>query len=121
MKFLVDNALSPVIAEGMRKAGIEARHVKDLGMHDAPDLEIFEYAFENDMIIVSADTDFGTLLALRQYAKPSVVLFRNAEKRPALQLSLLLSSLPMLEIDLSVGSVVVFEDNRIRIRKLPIG
>lgn len=35
MKLLVDNALSPVLAELLRKAGHEAVHVRDIGLHHA--------------------------------------------------------------------------------------
>ncbi len=121
MKFLIDNALSPIIAKGLREAGFEATHVRDIGMHSASDIVIFEYASKNDQIIVSADTDFGTLLALRQYSKPSVILFRCTDKHPHSHLSLLKANLPEIRDALIAGSIVVFEDNRIRIRALPIG
>lgn len=121
MKFLIDNALSPIIAQGLQKAGFEAVHVRDIGLHFASDSIIFEHALKNDQIIVSADTDFGTLLALRQYSKPSVILFRCSDKYPQSQLSLLVSHLSEIREALTVGSIVVFEDSRIRIRALPIG
>ena len=121
MKFLIDNALSPIIAQGLQKAGFEAIHVRDIGLHTAPDSVIFESAFKNDQIIVSADTDFGTLLALQHNSKPSVILFRCTNKRPKSQLSLLLSHISKIKDALIAGSIVVFEDNRIRIRALPIG
>lgn len=121
MRFLIDNALSPIIAQGLQKTGFEAIHVRDIGLHAASDSVIFEHAFKNDRIIVSADTDFGTLLALRQSDKPSVILFRCTNKQPQSQLSLLLSHLSEIKDALIAGSVVVFEDNRIRIRALPIG
>ncbi|MFB2876950.1 DUF5615 family PIN-like protein [Floridanema aerugineum] len=66
MKFLIDNALSSMIAIGLQQAGFDAVHVCDYGMHASEDMEIFELAAQENRTVVSADTDFGTLLALRQ-------------------------------------------------------
>src|SRR3990172_7725837 len=121
MKFLIDNALSPLVAEGLRNAGYDTIHVREIGLHDASDLIIFSNAEESDRIVVSADTDFGTLLALRQQSKPSVILFRRgSQRRPNQQVSLLLSNLPSIKKELLEGSVAVIEQSRLRIRSLPI-
>jgi predicted nuclease of predicted toxin-antitoxin system len=121
MRFLIDNALSPVVAEGLRQADHDAIHVRDLGLAAADDETIFEHADRDQRVIVSADTDFGTILALRNAARPSVILFRGATPRnPIGQVKLLLANLREIAPSVERGAVVVLEPQRIRIRTLPM-
>ena len=122
MKFLVDNALSPLIAGRLQQSGHDAVHVRDYGIQNAPDDEIFNRAQREGRIVVSADTDFGTLLALRRELEPSVILFRQQSgRRPETQADLLLANLEVIEAQLTRGCIVIVEDTRIRVRPLPIG
>lgn len=122
MKFLVDNALSPLVAEGLRDDGYDAVHVLDYQMHKATDMEILERAIAEERIVISLDTDFGTLLAQYQMEKPSVILIRAPLLKTAkAYLAIVLTNLPELIESLEQGCMAVIEQGSLRIRMLPFG
>src|SRR5262249_18851598 len=105
MRFLVDNALSPALAGLLTDVG-----------------HIFDRAAAEDRVLVSADTDFGTLLATRSARKPSVIQFRGpGSRKPGALAHTLLSNLSRFSEALESGSIVTLEPSRIRVRALPIG
>ena len=122
MKFLVDNALSPALAALLQQAGHDAIHVRSIGLQHAEDEVIFDRAAVERRILVSADADFGTLLAMRSSQQPSVIQFRGeGSRKPDALAGTLLANLPQLVDALENGSIVTFEPARVRVRVLPIG
>ena len=120
MKFLVDNALPPSLADLLRAAGHDAVHVRENGMHAASDEEILARALLEDRIVVSADSDFSVILAAQEAERPSFILFREPDLRTARDyINVLLPALPVLEPELAAGCVAVFRNNRLRVRRLP--
>jgi predicted nuclease of predicted toxin-antitoxin system len=94
VKFLIDNSLSPLLSEALQTADHDSVHVRDYGLQKSGEEVIFDRAANEDRVVVSTDTDFGTILVNRQAVKPSVILFRGeSPHRPELQAALLLSRL----------------------------
>jgi predicted nuclease of predicted toxin-antitoxin system len=106
----------------VRFLGHDAVHVRERGFARASDEVVQALARDESRIVVSADTDFGVLLARSLSSSPSFILFRGEITRdPGEQVRLLALNLPSLEADLNAGCVAVFVEDRIRIRRLPLG
>jgi predicted nuclease of predicted toxin-antitoxin system len=122
VRFLIDANLSPRVAALLEGAGFEAIHVVDVGLVTAADEAILAYAATNELVIVSADTDFGELLATSRGAvRPSVVLLRSADHlTPDQQAALLVANLPAVADELKTGALVSIARGRLRMRSLPV-
>lgn len=73
--FLIDNTLSPKIANQINDSFPGCKHVFSLGMDKASDEEVFEYAKNNNFAILTKDADFYHLLNKLGYP-PKVVWIR---------------------------------------------
>ena len=120
MRFLIDNALPPRLADLLVAASHDAVHVRAYAMHAASDEEILARALTEDRIVVSADSDFSAILAAQEAEHPSFILFRDPNALVARDyLDMLLPALPAIERELLSGCVAVFRNDRVRVRKLP--
>ena len=121
MRFLVDKNISFRICGPLVAAGHDAVHVDEVGLGAAPDADVLDRAANEDRVVVSADTDFGTLLAASRASAPSVILTREISTMASSELAaLLLANLAAIEDALTRGAVVAFGPQTIRIRSLPL-
>jgi predicted nuclease of predicted toxin-antitoxin system len=121
VNYVVDANLSPRLAQLLRDAGHDAVHVRDIGLRTASDDEIIDYAISTDRIVISHDTDFGTLLAYRELSKPSFILIRSSDPVDVDdQARLVVANLDAMSDDLEAGAIAVFARGRLRIRRLPL-
>ncbi len=112
----------PKLAHLLHDAGHDVLHIRDIGLASAADQTVIETARVEARVLVSADTDFGTLLARSQATSPSFLLIRRASGRRATdQAVLILDNLAAITSDLEAGAVVVLGETSLRIRRLPIG
>jgi len=122
MRFLLDNNLSPKLADFLRAAGHDVVHVRDIGLGSAPDTVVIDEARTQGRVLISAHTDFGTLLARTHATTPSFLLIRRASgRRASEQAAIILNNLDVVQADLDAGAIVVLGEATLRIRRLPIG
>lgn len=120
MRFLADAGISPKTVEFLKQLGHEAIHVRTLKLQRAPDRELVQRARADDSVVVTFDLDFGDILALGVMDKPSVILFRLSDER-AESVNVRLSAVLNERIaELEAGVLILVEDVRYRVRKLPI-
>jgi len=121
MRFLADAGISPKTVEFLKQLGHEAIHVRTLGLQRAPDVVIVERARAEDSVVITFDLDFGDILALGVLDKPSVILFRLSDQRADSVNQCLSVVLAERFPDLQSGALILVEDTRYRVRKLPVG
>ena len=121
MKFLVDMALSPKTVKFLKQKGYNAVRVNEVFEGEGiDDNSIFKYARDNDFCLITADLDFGEILAFTQSKTPSTIILRLEDPRITKINRVLEESLPKLEQAIIKGSIIILQDRRIRIRELPI-
>jgi predicted nuclease of predicted toxin-antitoxin system len=104
--FLVDNQLPQALARFLVSHGHQADHILDLGMDEASDQAIWNYAGRNGCVIVTKDEDFISL-SLQTGAKNQVVWVRLGNCRTPALLAAFEAALPKLTQALQQGDQVV--------------
>lgn len=64
MKFWIDAQLPPALAVWLAgQYGVEAFSLRDLGLRDATDNDIFDAARQTGLVVISKDSDFVDLVS----------------------------------------------------------
>ena len=120
MRFLLDMGVDVRVGTWLREHGHDPVHLRDQGLQRLANGEIFTKAISENRVILTFDLDFGEIAALASGRKASVV-FRLHNTRTAHVLERLASILPDCSSILEKGAVVLVEENRHRVRPLPVG
>ena len=99
---------------------IASSHVRAIGMRGATDDDVLTHAASQQRVLITTDTDFGTILALTGAAGPSVLLLRGVGDTVDERVDAILHALTVVKDDLDSGTVAWSRSPRIRRRRLPI-
>ena len=120
MKILIDMNLSPRWTTIFASHGIEAVHWSTVGAVSASDLEIFEYAHNNNFTILTHDLDFSAILAANRRNKPSLIQLRTGDIIPDKAAALVINALQVAASEIETGAILTIELNKARLRILPL-
>jgi predicted nuclease of predicted toxin-antitoxin system len=120
IKILLDQGLPRSTAEILCDEGWDVIHVGEIGLSEASDMEILPYARKENRIVITLDTDFHAILAVKNAFGPSVIRFR-LEGLKGKELSHLIKQIwPRIGNAIKRGAMVTVTQKSIQIRKLPI-
>jgi predicted nuclease of predicted toxin-antitoxin system len=120
MKFLADMPISPKTVMYLRSLGHDVYRISEKGLYRAKDHDIVEIAVIENRVILTMDLDFAAIIAISHMAIPSTVIFRVMDESYENINALLENILPRVEKELLGGAIVIIEDDRFRVRSLPI-
>ena len=95
-------------------------HLREQGLQRISDSEILEKARVESRIVLTFDLDFSDLLALNVGDSPSVIIFRLRDQTPSSVNPRLLKVLDERSAELEGGALMIVEESRYRMRRLPI-
>jgi predicted nuclease of predicted toxin-antitoxin system len=122
MRFLADMGVSMRVVEWLRSSGHDAIHLRDESLQKLPNGEIFRKGIRENRIVLTFDLDFGEIVAGSGGVSGSVILFRLGNTRSDFVIQRLETVLKQSTTVFEEGAVVVLvEDGRHRVRRLPIG
>ncbi len=119
MRFLADMGVALRIVEWLRASGHDAVHLREEGLQRMANGAIFAKAASEKRIILTFDLDFGEIVALSGGKPVGVVLFRLHNTRTPHVMDRLNTVLKDSHEALGQGAIVVVEESRHRIRRLP--
>lgn len=119
MKFLVDMNLSPGWIDFLVNSGFEAVHWSSIGRGDEPDAALMRWAADHRHVVLTADLDFGAILAATQRRQPSVIQLRADVLTPAAVGEVVLLAIRQAREELEGGAILSVDTGRARLRVLP--
>jgi predicted nuclease of predicted toxin-antitoxin system len=120
LKFIADMDISPLTVRQLKKYGWEILRVNEIMDARSSDIDILDYAGNQNLVVITHDLDYSELLAVYGYKKPSVISLRLFDMSPDSVTHRIIEIVPNLEKELKQGIVVSVDDISARFRNLPI-
>jgi len=106
VKFIVDAQLPPSLAEALRQAGYDSVAMREIGLREAKDAAIWNYALQNNGVILTKDEDFAERCMASPQA-PVVIWLRIGNATNPELLGWFMPQLPSMLARLQAGDGII--------------
>ncbi len=117
MKFLIDADLPKSLVSFLQNFGYEVCDVRDTLRPDSSDEEIYHFAKEQSWVIITRDLDFANILVYSPEKNFAIIVFRTHLLSYKEMFELLKDFLEKTTETEILGSLVIIQRNRFRIRR----
>lgn len=120
MNIVIDMNLSPLWVQTFTDYGYSAVHWSTVGAPNALDTEIMQWARTHNHLVFTHDLDFGTLLAVTNVYKPSVLQVRTRDVTPEYLGTIVCTTIAQHSTLIEQGVLITIDSERARVRLLPL-
>ena len=115
LKLLADENVSKKVVQFLKQQNIDIVSVEERGWVSKTDIELLQYAFDEQRFIFTYDSDFGELVFKYKQALFGIIYMRLRKTANVIQM---LQNLIQSDLDIKAGMIVVIDDNKIRTKQV---
>lgn len=118
-KFVVDEDMPRSTFEALKGCGYEAKDIRDYGLRGAEDEEIYQFAQNDQAVLITGDMGFGNILHFPIGCHFGIVIvhFPNVMTPNEINRQLVERFTEFTEDDFK-GNLIIIEPGKVRIRKV---
>ena len=122
LRFLTDENIDIELVRFLRKEGFDVFDIKEEGLFRLSDKSILELAYQQQRVVISQDSDFGTLIFRDNIAFLGVIYLRPGHESAEVHIAAMQAIL-QTDLDLNLPFILISESQtggtiRIRLRSV---
>ncbi len=118
LKFVIDEDLPRSTGIILKENGYDVLDIRDHGLRGKSDEKIYEFAQENEAVVLTGDRGFGNIQRFTLGEHNGIVVTRFPNEMPTLEINQkLLVGLKCINEEDYKGNVIIIDSLKIRIRR----